>query len=717
MREVDLRWNRLLDRAAHRGAPHASVTGSPTAAPNSTSISVPGDGANSDGVNSDGVRELLDALPDAVLILDREGRVLEVNDLALRLTVLTRNELIGSFAFEVLPRKLWPSMATMWEQVQRGEIDVEPVFPTTLPDGREVLLEAAVDLPLHNPDRVVMVLRDVTGRIRQAESLGRARERFRLAFHGAPTGMAISTLDTVTLLDVNKAFATMLGYEPADLVGRSVKEITHPDDWLLEPTIVRSQDGSGDNFRMDKRYLRADGGVVWARTWLSLTTDGAGAGLAIAHIEDVTEQRHGKERLEWAATHDALTGLPNRFHFLANLGSRLEAGPPGSVAVLFIDLDNFKVINDSLGHTVGDQLLQGMSERLRAIVRDRDMLSRFGGDEFLVMLAGDGSAMSPGEVAERIRVEVAKPLMVDGVELYVTASIGITTANRPGVSTTELLRDADAAMYRAKARGRDRVEVFAPGTHDATVLALRTTTELRRGLERDEILPYYQPIVRLDDGQLVGFEVLARWRHPDRGLLGPDQFLPMAEETGLLGDVGATVLRASISQLGWWREKVDRVADLSISVNVSVRQLMSSTFVEQVADALAFGGVPAGSLWLEITESALMSDVKAATVALRELRSLGLHLAVDDFGTGYSSLTYLKRFPVESIKVDRSFVSGLGIDAEDTTIVEAVVKLGHSLGLSVWPRGWRPRCSSAGCARWDAIAHRATSSDGRGPPS
>ena len=255
------------------------------------------------------------------------------------------------------------------------------------------------------------------------------------------------------------------------------------------------------------------------------------------------------------------------------------------------------------------------------------------------------------------------------------------------MTTTELLRDADAAMYRAKARGRDCVEVFSPGTHDATVLTLRTTNELRRGLERREIVPYYQPIVQLDTGHLIGFEVLARWRHPDRGLLGPDQFLPMAEETGLIGEVGAAVLRSSLSQLGQWRVRLPRFANLTVSVNVSGRQLMSSAFHGMLSEALAESGLTADALWLEITESALMSDVKAATVALRELRNLGLHLAVDDFGTGYSSLTYLKRFPVEAIKVDRSFVSGLGIDPEDTTIVEAVVKLGHSLGLLVVAEG------------------------------
>jgi diguanylate cyclase (GGDEF)-like protein/PAS domain S-box-containing protein len=645
------------------------------------------------------IRSLLDDLPDAVVVLSRDGRIREVNEAALRLTLLTSDDLIGSYVSRLVPRDHWPEIAALWAELQSltpapetdpdspdAPMALTPVYPTQFPDGRRALLEASVLRPVKDLDRVVLVLRDVTERARQSQHLETARERFRLAFHGAPTGMALASGDDATLIEVNAAFASLMGYRPEELIGRSVNEITHPDDWQREPSVVRSS-GGVDAFRMEKRYIRPDGDVVWARTWVSVMDEVGGGSLAIAHVEDVTEQRHSAERLEWAATHDELTRLPNRFHFLERLARSLETSEPGSVAVLFIDIDNFKVINDSLGHTAGDQLLRGLSERLRTVVRDRDMLSRFGGDEFIVMLRDIGATMSPVEIAERLRAEIAKPLMVDDGELYVTASIGITTADRPDVTTTELLRDADAAMYRAKARGRDRVEVFAPGTHDATVLTLRTTNELRRGLERGEIVPYYQPIVQLDNGHLIGFEVLARWRHPDRGLLGPDQFLPMAEETGLIGDVGATVLRASIAQLGQWRAHLPRLADLTVSVNVSVRQLMSSHFHDQVGEALALGGVPADALWLEITETALMSDVKAATVALRELRSLGLHLAVDDFGTGYSSLTYLKRFPVEAIKVDRSFVNGLGIDAEDSTIVDAVVKLGHSLGLSVVAEG------------------------------
>jgi diguanylate cyclase (GGDEF)-like protein/PAS domain S-box-containing protein len=634
------------------------------------------------------LRQLLDDLPDALVVLSRDGRIRDVNVNLITLTGLSREELIGTYFTDLFDEHDRDRLVALWISLQHNDTMIAPTLTFVRHDGVQVLLEADANLPLRDPDRVVIALRDVTLRVAEAHRLERARERFRLAFHGAPTGMALSTAPDGVLIDVNESLMTMLGRTREDLIGRTVEEISHPDDWQRHTTLLRrANDHDGDNYRMERRYIRGDGGVVWARTWVSIMDDGEGGSLAIAHIEDVTEQRHNAERLEWAATHDGLTGLPNRFRFLERLGAYLESAEPGSIAVLFIDIDNFKVINDSLGHDAGDQLLQSMSERLRSVVRDRDMLGRFGGDEFIVMLRDVSGSYDPFEVAERLRAEIAQPLVIDGAELFVTASIGITVSDREGVTTTEMLRDADAAMYRAKARGRDCVEVFAPGSHDATVLTLRTTNELRRGLERGEIVPYYQPIVQLGNGHLVGFEVLARWRHPDRGLLGPDQFLPMAEETGLIGEVGAAVLKASLAQLGQWRNSTQRFSDLSVSVNVSVRQLMSSQLVDVVSDALAEAGVSAGALWLEITETALMADVKAATVALRELRSLGLHLAVDDFGTGYSSLTYLKRFPVEAIKVDRTFVNGLGIDQEDSTIVEAVVNLGHSLGLSVVAEG------------------------------
>jgi EAL domain-containing protein (putative c-di-GMP-specific phosphodiesterase class I) len=275
----------------------------------------------------------------------------------------------------------------------------------------------------------------------------------------------------------------------------------------------------------------------------------------------------------------------------------------------------------------------------------------------------------------------------DGQELIITASIGLAVNSQAGLRADDLLRDADAAMYGAKAGGRDRIAAYSGDSRPVAVDGLRTSTELRRGLERGEIVPYFQPIVDLAGGQVLGFEVLARWLHPDRGLLLPGQFLPLAEDAGLMGELGECVLRDSLAQLARWREVGLQFSNAYLAVNIASQQLIDDSFIDVVNDALGETGIDADSLWLEITETALMADATAATRALRGLRSLGLHLSVDDFGTGYSSLTYLKRFPVEAIKIDRSFVSGLGLEADDTSIVEAVVRLGHSLGLSVVAEG------------------------------
>jgi EAL domain-containing protein (putative c-di-GMP-specific phosphodiesterase class I) len=329
-------------------------------------------------------------------------------------------------------------------------------------------------------------------------------------------------------------------------------------------------------------------------------------------------------------------------------------------------------------------------------MRDGDRLARFGGDEFVVFIdrvaiggedTPSGAFVDPAAVADRLRRSVMEPITIDGHELIVTASIGFAVNAAMDLTADDLLRDADAAMYRAKAAGRDRVEAFTAATRKASVGALQLASELRRAIERHEIVPYFQPIVDLRSGEVVSFEVLARWLHPDRGLLMPGEFLQAVEAGGLFVDFGAMILRDSLAQLAHWRAQGTRFKRCGLSVNVATQQLADNNFIEMVQTALGETGIDADSLWLEITETTLMEDSVAAGSALRELRGLGLHIAVDDFGTGYSSLTYLKRFPVETIKIDRSFVSGLGLEADDTSIVEAVVRLGHSLGLSVVAEG------------------------------
>jgi diguanylate cyclase (GGDEF)-like protein/PAS domain S-box-containing protein len=631
------------------------------------------------------VRRLLDELPEAVLLVDADGVVLSTNAAALAMFDLARREFVDT---HLVDQASGDDQARLDTAIQRcfDGVDVEPLqIAMNGARHRKIVVEVTFHMPRHNvvdDRRLVIRLRDVSEREQQSRALDQARRRFQQAFQSAPTGMALVRLDDGRIVDANQSLAEMLRREVDELVGCTLREFTHPDDVrAAQPHRARLELGIVDSYRIDQRYRRRDGEFVWARTRVSSTEDD-GVMLAITHIEDVTEQRRAAEQLRYAARHDELTGLPNRSYLMHLLHDRLATAEVDEVAVLFVDLDHFKTINDSLGHEVGDQLLQVVSERLRSVLRERDVLARFGGDEFIVVMKGE-----PVDVADRLRKAVHIPVVVGDHELFVTASIGYSSNYEPGMSPNDLLRDADAAMYRAKARGRDCVEAFEVGGHETGVQALRTSGELRRGLERGEVVPYFQPIVDLSSGRVIGYEVLARWLHPDRGLLPPGDFLPLAEETGLLVELGARMLRDSLAQLAHWRAAGYPFADCTLSVNVGTRQLVDPKFYDMVVEALAETGIDAESLWLEITETALLSDVKSATVALRDLRSLGLHLSVDDFGTGYSSLTYLKRFPIEAIKIDKSFVVGLGIESEDTSIVEAVVRLGQALGLTVVAEG------------------------------
>ena len=645
------------------------------------------------------IRRLLDDLPDAVMGLNDRGLIESANQRAALLTGRTIDELVGRAFLEMIGDDDRESVTERWhfDQARPGALDVtgdltgpignHVVFELVDADGEPHLVEASLHRPSVTDGRgggLVVLLRDVTDRARTTVALEQARRRFQQAFHSAPTGMALVRLDDSRIVDANQSLADMLARPLSSLVGIGIREITHPDDLRAAATQrARLELGIADTYLLEQRYVRSDGAFVWARTRVSVTED-EGVALAITHIEDVTEQRMVAEQLTHAATHDGLTELPNRAALVERLDELLERAEVGQVSVLFIDLDNFKIVNDSLGHSVGDELLRQVASRLRHVMRDTDRLARLGGDEFVVLVDG---GVDPAVVAERLRRAVQRPIVIEEHELVVTASIGFAVNSSTELTADELLRDADAAMYRAKAAGRDRVEAFTEETRAASVAALQTSSELRRGLERGEVVPYFQPIVDLEGGQVVGFEVLARWLHPDRGLLVPGQFLPMAEESGLIVDLGAGILRDSLAQLAHWRAVGLQFASCSLSINVATQQLIDGRFLDVVHDALGETGIDADSLWLEITETALMADTTAAGRALRDLRGLGLHLSVDDFGTGYSSLTYLKRFPVEAIKIDRSFVTGLGLEADDTSIVEAVIRLGHSLGLSVVAEG------------------------------
>ncbi len=403
------------------------------------------------------------------------------------------------------------------------------------------------------------------------------------------------------------------------------------------------------------------------------------------------EREHLADKRAHEALHDQLTGLPNQ----TLLADRIEAGLARAprrgerLVVLLLDLDSFKTVNDGLGHGIGDALLQDVAERLTEVTRPGDTLARFSGDEFAIVC----EAIRDPELellVEMIRATIAMPFTIATHEITLTASIGVAPAT-PGSSAQSLIREADSAMFRAKSAGRDQAAHFHQTMLDQATARLDDQLGLRRALERDELRAHYQPVVDLTTGEAVGMEALVRWEHPERGLIGPDEFIPLAEDTGLILPLGAWMLETALGQLQHMRREIPKARDLWMAVNLSPRQLTDPDLIHKVTRALAETGVPPGNLHLEITETAVMSSVDASTSTLDALRQLGVHLIIDDFGTGYSSLARLKKLPVTALKVDRSFVDGLGRDSSDLSIVDAIINLADSLGLWVIAEGVETR--------------------------
>jgi len=436
---------------------------------------------------------------------------------------------------------------------------------------------------------------------------------------------------------------------------------------------------------MPWRHLLKDGRVIE----VSITAhrlEFQGRTAMLSAIQDVTE-RNGLEReLRHRAFHDALTELANRSLFSNRLEHALarQARDGSAIGVIVLDLDGFKTVNDSLGHSVGDQLLFAVGERLLEAVRPGDTVARLGGDEFAILLEDEPTIDQVAEHASRVVACLARPFELAGKSLVVTASAGVTL-NRPGDGPDELIRNADMAMYVAKHDGKACVRRYEPSLHHAALDRLELEADLRRALDRDELVVHYQPTVQVDDGTVTGFEALVRWQHPRRGMLGPMEFIPLAEETGLITELGRWILGEACGQACMWQQRFGH--DLTIAVNVSARQLRDAGLIGDVRNALAMSGLAASALTLEITESVLMDNSDAAIARLHELKELGIRLAIDDFGTGYSSLNYLRALPVDIVKIDKVFIDGVASDKEARGLIKAILSMADTLDLQAVAEG------------------------------
>jgi diguanylate cyclase (GGDEF)-like protein/PAS domain S-box-containing protein len=547
-------------------------------------------------------------------------------------------------------------------------------------DGHRLSLSL---VPIKGADYVNIYGMDIT-------KLYSARQELQLAasvYETTHDGVVVTDAEGI-ILSVNQAFTEITGYPPEEAVGqtpRILKSDHHDDAFYADMWTTLKNEGRWQG----ELWNRKKSGELYVE-WQTISAVRDELGRIIRYVavfSDVTEARKKDERIKHQAYHDALTGLPNRLLLQDRLSHALDLARRDvmRVAVMFLDLDRFKVINDSLGHDIGDLLLQGVSERLQLCVRKSDTVARLGGDEFVIILTDFGSTAELAHLAERIVTMITERFDLGGQSLHAGTSIGIAVFPQDGIDATDLLKNADTAMYQAKAGGRNTFRFFDASMNSRATERLELESGLRQALALNEFEVYYQPKMMLSANSAFGLEALIRWNRPDHGLVPPNDFIPLAEETGLILPIGGWVLETACRDVRNW---LDQGLEIDhVSVNLSCRQFQDMNLVERIKEILERTGLAATKLELEITETAVMSNAAQAAQVLNELKSMGIRLAVDDFGTGYSSLSYLKRLPIDVLKIDRSFISDLGSNSEDKAIVEAIVNLGHTLGLTTVAEG------------------------------
>ncbi len=626
-----------------------------------------------------------------IIVLDRLGQIVRFNHSCERIT--------GYSDAEVCGRRLWEVL------VPRAEVEIViGAFGKLITGGSADSTEyhwLGKDGSLHRISWSNTILNDaegsvafvvatgveVTERRRAEEGLRRSEAKYRALFEQSRDAIYVTDIDG-TILETNHAMHELLGYAASDLVGSDLESL-HADP--AERALFRRERSARKSITdLEVRLRRKDGNTVWCllSIWPRQLPSGQTLGFQ-GIVHDITDRKRAEQRLVHNAYHDVLTGLPNRALFLDRLErvmSRWHRDPKEQFAVLFLDLDRFKVVNDSLGHSSGDELLVQIASVIKRCIRDEDTVARMGGDEFAVLLDRVEGETDAVLVAERLHTCLEQPLLIGGQNVFISCSAGISLPRTRDEKPEELLRNADLAMYRSKSEGPARHAVYAPDMHTTALSILELDMDLRMALQEQQFLLHYQPIYTLG-GILSGFEALLRWRHPRRGLLAPSEFLHRAEETGLIVQIGRWVIREVCARLGSWNRICGAARLPFISCNVSSRQLPQADLVGEVAAALREYNVPRDRLMLELTETSLMQNPESCALTIRRLRDLGVRFAIDDFGTGYSSLSYLHRLPISGLKIDRSFITRLDHGEDSTELVATIVSLAENLGLDAVAEG------------------------------
>ncbi|PSN17085.1 hypothetical protein C7271_19580, partial [filamentous cyanobacterium CCP5] len=643
--------------------------------------------------------EVMNTSVAAIVVFNPEAQIIYANNYAEQLLGLIKSDPDqGSYddpvwqPLTVDDAALSPENQPFWQVLTTGGPVYDVRHAIAWPDGkRQILSVNGAPVKVGQAiTRLVFTLSDITDQLAAEIALRRSQERYRLVAENMSDLVCLHQPDG-TYLYVTPSCKSLLGYDPEDLIGHNLYEFFHPEDCDRISQNSQILNATDIVAPIVYRMRHREGYYVWLETLSKGIVDPNGQIVQLQTTSrNISEKVEIQQRLEHDAIHDSLTGLPNRSLLMERLDlaiERFHRHPEFGFAVLFLDLDRFKMINDSLGHPVGDDLLVAMAQLLTAQLRSIDLAARLGGDEFVLLLEDVTDAQEVVQVAERILKALQYPFALGHREVFISTSIGIALGAVHYQAGTEILRDADIAMYRAKQDGKARYAIFDPTMHDQVLRAMQLENALRKAIDNGEFRLHYQPIVCLNTGQLQGFEGLIRWQHPSQGLLSPMHFIPIAEETGLIVAMGQWILRRACEQLRRWQGRYPSARSLSVNVNLSARQLKDPLFTEILDQILVETGLSPSCLQLEVTESVLIEDVDLMLANLNAIRARGIQLSIDDFGTGYSSLSYLHRFPFTCIKVDRAFVNDLAINPESTSIITSILTLADSLNLSVVAEG------------------------------